>query len=232
MKSNLLNDQTAVITGCSRGIGRSILENFALNGANCIACVRKKDEEFVNFCKDLSSKYKVNIDIVAFDLGIKKQVIEGAKKILEISKRVTVLVNNGGILFNSLFQMTSEKQLRDIFEINFFSHIFLTQLISREMAKNRFGSIIFISSTSAKRNDIGRFAYSSTKAAISSTARVLAKELGPYKIRVNSICPGLTLTDMSKKNTREDFMKEEIKKSSLKRLANPEESKNCCFFSF
>ena len=63
MKSNLLNDQTAVITGCSRGIGRSILENFALNGANCIACVRKKDEEFVNFCKDLSSKYKVNIDM-------------------------------------------------------------------------------------------------------------------------------------------------------------------------
>ena len=98
------------------------------------------------------------------------------------------------------------------------------------MAKNKSGSIIFISSTSAKRNDVGRFAYSSTKAAISSTSRVLAKELGNYKIRVNTICPGLTDTDMSKENTKEDFMKEELKKISLKRLAEPYEIANVAVF--
>ena len=126
--------------------------------------------------------------------------------------------------------MTSEKKLKEIFEVNFFSHVTLTQLISREMAKNKFGSIIFISSTSAKRNDMGRFAYSSTKAAISSTSRVLAKELGNYKIRVNTICPGLTDTDMSKSNTREDFMKEELNKISLKRLAEPNEIASVAVF--
>ena len=126
--------------------------------------------------------------------------------------------------------MTSEKKLKEMFEINFFSHIYITQLISREMAKNKNGSIIFISSTSAKRNDVGRFAYSSSKAAISSTSRVLAKELGIYNIRVNSICPGLTNTDMSKNNTREDFMKEEKKKISLNRIASPDEIANVALF--
>ena len=77
---------------------------------------------------------------------------------------------------------------------------------------------------------MGRFAYSSTKAAISSAARVLAKELGNYKIRVNAICPGLTDTDMSKENTREDFLKEEINKISLKRMAEPNEIANVAVF--
>ena len=77
---------------------------------------------------------------------------------------------------------------------------------------------------------MGRFAYSSTKAGISSAARVLAKELGNYKIRVNAICPGLTDTDMSKENTREDFLKEEINKISLKRMAEPNEIANVAVF--
>ncbi len=230
MNSHLLKGKTAVVTGCSRGIGRSILEKFVHNGANCIACVRKSDSKFEDYCKNLSSKNNVKIDIVSFDLSKKDEVLNGVKKIFNINKKIDILVNNAGILFNSLFQMTSEKKLKEIFEINFFSHVTLTQLISREMAKNKSGSIIFISSTSAKRNDVGRFAYSSTKAAISSTSRVLAKELGNYKIRVNTICPGLTDTDMSKENTKEDFMKEELKKISLKRLAEPYEIANVAVF--
>ena len=230
MNSYLLKGKTAVVTGCSRGIGRSILEKFVQNGANCIACVRKSDTKFEDYCKNLSSKNNVKIDVVSFDLSKKDEVLDGVKKIFSINKKIDILVNNAGILFNSLFQMTSEKNLKEIFEVNFFSHVTLTQLVSREMAKNKSGSIIFISSTSAKRNDIGRFAYSSTKAAISSTSRVLAKELGNYKIRVNTICPGLTDTDMSKSNTREDFMKEELNKISLKRLAEPNEIANVAVF--
>lgn len=230
MNSSLLKGYTAVITGCSRGIGKSILDNFTSNGANCIACIRKKNSEFENYCKDLSQKHNVKIDIVCFDFSQRQEVIEGVKKIIAINKKIDVLVNNAGILFNSLFQMTSEKQLKEIFEVNYFSHIYLTQLISREMVKNKSGSIIFISSTSSKRNDVGRFAYSSTKAAISSTSRVLAKELGTFKIRVNAICPGLTKTDMSKENTRDDFMKEEIKKISLQRLAETNEIADVAVF--
>ena len=210
MKNYLLKGKTAVVTGCNRGIGRSILEKFVENGANCIACVRKPNVEFADYCKSLSIKNSVQVNIITFDLSNNEEVLSGIKKIFKITKQIDVLVNNAGILFNALFQMTSEKKLKEMFQVNFFSHVHLTQLISREMVRNKKGNILFISSTSAERNDYGRFAYSSTKAAISSATRVLAKELGNYQIRVNAICPGLTETDMAKLNTRDDFLKEEI----------------------
>ena len=228
MQKNILKGKTAVITGCNRGIGKSILTKFSEQGANSIACVREKNKEFQDFCKSLEENYKIKINIICFDLSKKNELTEGIKKILEENKKIDILVNNAGILFNSIFQMTSEKKLAEIFDVNFFSHISLTQKISREMMKNKNGSIIFISSTSAKRNDIGRFAYSSTKAC-SSTAQS-RKELGIYNIRVNAICPGLTKTDMSDKQTREDFKHEELNKISLKRLAEPDEIANVAVF--
>ena len=230
MKNYLLKGKTAVVTGCNRGIGRSILEKFVENGANCIACVRKPNAEFADYSKSLSIKNSVQINIITFDLSNNEEVFLGAKKIFNITKQIDVLVNNAGILFNALFQMTSEKKLKEMFQVNFFSHVHLTQLISREMARNKKGNILFISSTSAERNDYGRFAYSSTKAAISSAARILAKELGNYQIRVNAICPGLTDTDMAKLNTRDDFLKEEINRISLKRIGKPNEIANVAVF--
>ena len=230
MKNYLLKGKTAVVTGCNRGIGRSILEKFVENGANCIACVRKPNAEFADYCKSLSIKNSVQVNIITFDLSNNEEVLSGIKKIFNITKQIDVLVNNAGILFNALFQMTSEKKLREMFQVNFFSHVHLTQLISREMVRNKKGNILFISSTSAERNDYGRFAYSSTKAAISSATRVLAKELGNYQIRVNAICPGLTETDMTKLNTRDDFLKEEINRISLKRIGKPNEIANVAVF--
>ena len=230
MKNYLLKGKTAVVTGCNRGIGRSILEKFVENGANCIACVRKPNAEFADYCKNLSIKNSVQVNIITFDLSNNEEVLSGIKKIFNITKQIDVLVNNAGILFNALFQMTSEKKLKEMFQVNFFSHVHLTQLISREMVRNKKGNILFISSTSAERNDYGRFAYSSTKAAISSATRVLAKELGNYQIRVNAICPGLTETDMTKLNTRDDFLKEEINRISLKRIGKPNEIANVAVF--
>ena len=60
MKNYLLKGKTAVVTGCNRGIGKSIFEKFVENGANCIACVRKSDAKFEDYCKSLSSKNNVN----------------------------------------------------------------------------------------------------------------------------------------------------------------------------
>ena len=127
------------------------------------------------------------------------------------------------MLFNSLFLMTSEKQLNEIFQVNYFSQIYLTQLISKGMIKNKSGNIIFVSSTSGINGDYGRFAYSATKAAIINTVKTLSKELSSFNIRVNSISPGLTDTDLMKENTKENIIQEEINKISLKRIASVKE---------
>ena len=215
--------KNVIITGCNKGIGKATLEDFAKNGANIFACVRSNSQIFKNFVNQLKKKYKIKIFIIQLDLSNKSSILKCVNKIFKINRNIDIIVNNAGMLFNSLFLMTSEKQLNEIFQVNYFSQIYLTQLISKGMIKNKSGNIIFVSSTSGINGDYGRFAYSATKAAIINTVKILSKELSPYNIRVNSICPGLTDTDLMKENTKENIIQEEVKKISLKRIASVKE---------
>jgi|TARA_B100001964_G_scaffold90833_1_gene102047 3-oxoacyl-[acyl-carrier protein] reductase len=227
---NSLKNKNVIITGCNKGIGKEALKDFSKYGANTFACVRTVSSEFKKFILDLKKKYKVNIHIIKLDLSKNSSISNCVNEIYKISKNIDVLVNNAGILFNSLFQMTSEKQLKEIFQINYFSQVYLTQIISRGMAKNKKGNIIFISSTSGLNGDAGRFAYSSTKAAILNTVKTLSKELSNQNIRVNAISPGLTKTDLMTSNTKDEIIKTEVEKISLKRIANTNEISSVILF--
>ena len=122
--------------------------------------------------------------------------------------------------------MTSSKVIREIFEVNFFSQSIFTQSLIKLMIKNNKGSIVFISSSSGIDGNEGRSAYSSSKAAINTLAKTLSKELGKFNIRVNAIAPGLTDTDMMKKNTPDNILNDVVSSVSLKRVAKPVEIAN------
>ena len=126
--------------------------------------------------------------------------------------------------------MTSIKKLKEVFEIDFFSQTVFTQYILKSMIKNKKGSILYISSSSALDGNEGRSAYSSAKAAMISQAKVLSRELGIYNIRVNAIAPGLTDTDMMKQNTPKEIIKDVISRTSLKRVADAKEIANAALF--
>ena len=230
MYLNSLKNKNIIITGCNKGIGKATLENFAKYGANIFACVRSDSNEFKKFISTLQKKYKVKIYIIKLDLQKKSSISNCVNEIYKINKKIDILINNAGILFNSLFQMTSEKQLQEMFQVNYFSQVYLTQIISRGMAKNKTGNIIFVSSTSGINGDYGRFAYSSSKAAILSTVKTISKELSNYNIRVNAISPGLTETDLMLSNTKENIIKSEIEKISLKRIASTNEIADIIMF--
>ena len=225
-----LKNKNVLITGCNKGIGKATLEGFAKCGANIFACVRSNSSEFKKFISTLKKKYKVKIYVIKLDLLKKSSISNCVNEIYKINKNIDILVNNAGMLFNSLFQMTSEKQLQEMFQVNYFSQVYLTQIISRGMTKNKTGNIIFVSSTSGINGDYGRFAYSSSKAAILSTVKTLSKELSNYNIRVNAISPGLTETDLMLSNTKEDIIKSEIEKISLKRIASTNEIADIILF--
>ncbi len=216
----LLNNKTAVITGCNRGIGFSILENFAKNGANIIACVRKSSQEFEKTITVLSKKYGNKIDIVSFDLENESEIEDGFIKIKKITNSVDILVNNAGINQMSLFQMTTIKTFRAVFEINFFSVVNFTQKILKLIKKNNFSKIINISSNAASLSDPGRSAYAPSKSALISLTEILSKELSNYKINVNAIAPGLVNTDMMK-NTPQKVIDEALKNTPLNKAAEP-----------
>ena len=232
MDHQSIKKKNVIITGCNRGIGKAALEDFAKFGANIFACVRSNTLNFKNFVSKLKKKYKVKIYIIQLDLSNKSSILKCANEISEITRNIDIIVNNAGMLFNSLFLMTSEKQLKEIFQVNFFSQIYFTQIISKGMIRNKSGNIIFVSSTSGINGDYGRFAYSSTKAAIINASKTLSKELSSFNIRVNSISPGLTDTDLMKQNTKENIIQDEVSKISLKRVASVKEiAKTILFLS-
>jgi 3-oxoacyl-[acyl-carrier protein] reductase len=223
MDNHSIKNKNVIITGCNKGIGKATLECFAKSGANIFACIRSNDKNFKNFVSQLKKKYKIKINTIQLDLSNKSSILKCIDQINKVSRDIDIVINNAGMLFNSLFLMTSEKQIKQIFEVNYFSQIYFTQMILKGMIKKKSGNIIFVSSTSGINGDYGRFAYSSTKAAIINTAKTLSKELSSFNIRVNSISPGLTDTDLMKQNTKENIIQEEVNKISLKRVASVNE---------
>ena len=226
----MLENKTAVITGSNRGIGKKILEKLSENKATIFACSRKINEDFIDYIELIKKKYQNEIIPIEIDLSSEEKTKHGIKKIFDANKPIDILVNNAGMIHTALFNMTSQKTLREIFEVNFFSHSLLTQSLIKSMIKTKKGSIIYISSTSAIDGNEGRSAYSASKAAIISQAKVLSKELGNYNIRVNVIAPGLTKTDMMENNTSSETIQNTIKQISLKRVAKSDEIANVVLF--
>lgn len=218
----MLKNKTSVITGCNRGIGKAILEDFAKNGSNVFAVIRKENESFTSFCENLEKQYQVEIQIVYADFTDEGQVKEAAKQIIKTKKPIDVLVNNIGISnAGSMLMLTRMEDIKNVFQVNYFSTLLFTQLISKAMVRNKKGSIIFISST-AIYDAWSNVEYTSSKAAIVGAVRRLAIELGAYGIRVNTVAPALTNTDMAKEMSLEDEAIA-ISRNIMKRKGEPEE---------
>ena len=225
----LLQNKTAIITGSNRGIGKAVLETFAENGADIFACVRKESDEFSNVTARLSEKTGVSITPVYFDLAESEQVKSGIKSILSSKKQIDILVNNAGVATGSFFQMTPMKDLKNLFEVNFFSQILFTQGISRYMSRFKTGSIINIASTAGLIGDAGTTSYGSSKAALMFVTKTMATEFGVMNIRVNAIAPSITKTDMF--DQMDDKARNKlIESSALKRPAEAAEVANVALF--
>jgi len=226
-----LKDKVAVVTGASGDIGRKILEQFSEEGADIYALVRNVNEkEFINFTENLVKKNKNKIKNIHLDLKNEQTIKNAFEEIKKDNINIDILINNAGTINNSLFQMTSLKNIRDIFEVNFFSQFLLTQTFLKLLNKSKNGSIVFVSSNSAIENPVGRCAYSASKAALNSLALSISKEMGIKNLRINAVLPGLTNTKMAKNFTNIDAMEEYLKNVSLKRIAETSEIVNVIVF--
>lgn len=226
----MLLNKTAVITGSNKGIGKATLEIFAKNGANIWACIRSDDTFFEKEIIELEKKNNIFIKKINFDFSNEESVKKAANTICSESETIDILVNNAGIIDTSLFQMTKIDNIRNLFEINFFSQLLFSQIIIKKMIKKKGGNIINIISTSAIDANIGRLGYASSKSAMLVASQILSKELANFNIRVNSIAPGLTNTDLMRNNHSEEIIKENINKISLKRIAEPNEIAKVALF--
>lgn len=193
---NMLKGKTIIVTGTARGLGRQMVETFAREGANVIACARKETEEHRGRCEELAARYGVSIFPVYFDMTDEAAMKEAIKEIRHFGLPIDGLVNNAGITSNALFQMTGSAQLRREMEVNFFAPYQFTQFVSKLMLRNRKGSIVSISSSAALDGYSGKSAYGASKAALLTMTLCISEELAAAGIRANVICPGVTETDM------------------------------------
>ena len=147
--SKLLQGKNIIVTGTAKGMGRQMVETFASNGANVFAHARTETDEHKNFCAGLEKEYGVHIIPMYFDLRDQDAMKEAIKEIRGTKLPIDGLVNNAGITYNSLFQMTDMGELRNQMEVNFFAPFLFTQYISKLMIRNKKGSIVSISSSAS-----------------------------------------------------------------------------------
>ena len=216
-----LTGKVAVVTGASRGIGRAIALRLAQEGAAVVINY--------NGSKERAQEVKTEIEsaggtaqIMQCDVADAASCDEMFQTIIKEFGRIDILVNNAGIFSLDLFQMSSMKKVREIYETDVFGPMLLTQLILKKMTRQKQGNIINMSSAAALGANPGNSVYGSAKAALTHWTEILATEVTQNGIRVNAIAPGNIETDILSAH-REDARTELEAASLMGRLGKPEE---------
>jgi len=225
----LLKNKTAIITGTRRGIGHAIVEAFAKEGANIWAHARKATPEFIEDMEQLSQKYNIQIRPLCFELTDYNAMKVAVTEIMASKIPIDILVNNAGITHTSLFQMSKIEDLREEFEVNFFSVFIFTQYISKLMTRKKSGSIINIASTAGIDANSGKSMYGSAKAAVICMTNVISEEIGTVGVRANCIAPGMTKTDMLD-ILNDKMLNELLDTTDLHRVGRPSEIADTAVF--
>lgn len=196
--------KTVLVTGGSRGIGKSIVECFASKGYNVILNYNKSYEQ----AKSIESNFE-NVKIFKADVSNRKEVQNMIAYAIETFGQIDILVNNAGIACTGLLQDLTLEEWQEVFNINVNGVFNCTQLVLPSMIARHSGKIINVSSIWGMVGASCEVAYSSSKAAVIGFTKALAKEVGPSGITVNCVAPGIVMTDMVSKYSIEEF--EEIR---------------------
>ena len=202
--SNMLAGKVAIITGCSRGIGRAIMETFARNGAVVYAV-----DLMEGGMDDVASG---RIIPCYFDICDTKAIVALVQRVKKEQGKIDILVNNAGIMLDSLIPMVTDSQIQKTFEVNVFAMMHFIQYVSKVMKRQHSGSIVNAASIMGISGNYAQMVYAASKGAVIALTKSAAKELSSRGITVNAVAPGFIKTEMT------DVLKDDIKKAIMENI--------------
>lgn len=206
-------NKVAIVTGGTRGIGKSICYELVKKGIKVVVNYKKSDELANKIQEELGDMVR----IYKADVSKRDEVKDLIQFALNEFGNIDILVNNAGIDQECMFQDITDEIWNNVINVNLYSVFCTIQEVLPIFLKNKNGCIINISSIYGISGGSCSVAYSASKAGIDGMTKSLAKELGPSNIRVNSIAPGCINTDMNSYLTNEEL--EQIKEETpLKKI--------------
>jgi 2-hydroxycyclohexanecarboxyl-CoA dehydrogenase len=221
-----LQGKTAIVTGGARGIGRAIVEHLAEAGADVVIGDFRLDEAEAT-ASEIQNKTGRRVSAVRADVTDLKQVEALRDAALQVFGKIDILVNNAGWDRLMPFLKTTPDLWDMIIAVNYKGVIHTCYAVLPHMAERKQGSIVNISSDSARVGSLGEAIYSGSKAAVVAFSKTLAREHARDNIRVNVICPGLADTPLLSEIQQDPFGQKVLGSIvnfvPLKRLAQPDD---------
>lgn len=223
-----LKEKAALVTGGSRGIGKSIAITLAKAGAHVAFTYRSSASQAEDVKKEIES---FGVKALAFqaDATDMDQATDVVKKTIDSFGRLDILVNNAGITKDNLLLRMSEADFELVVNSNLKSVFNYSKAVMKQMMSQRYGKIINISSIVGTTGNAGQANYAASKAGIAGFSKSVAKELASRNITCNVVAPGWVHTDMTHVLT-DDQKKAFFDSIPLKRGAEPEDIANVCLF--
>ena len=223
-----LKNQVAIVTGGTRGIGKAICFLFALEGARVIANFSKNDARAEDLLNEAKAK-GLGIELFKADVTQPHQVKEMVEKTFAQYGRIDILVNNVGLVRDNFLMLMSDDDWDSLMKANLTSLFHCCKAVIRKMIAQKSGKIVNISSISGILGTSGQTNYAATKGGMISFTKSLAREVGPFNIRVNAVAPGLIESEVVSKMPREK-VEAVIRSTSLGRMGKPEEVARAALF--
>ena len=205
-----LSGQIAVVTGASRGIGRTAALSLAQAGAYVIVNYRGNQaaaEQSLAAVVEAGGKGELS----QFDIAAEDQVEAAMKKIVDGQGKIDILVNNAGVTADSLLIRMKPADWDQVIGTNLKGTVLCTKIVTRYMIGQRYGRIINISSVVGQMGNVGQALYAASKAGIIGFTKTVARECATRGVTVNAVAPGFIETDMTAKlpeKLREEFLKQ------------------------
>jgi len=217
----LLANKVAIVTGGSRGIGRSIVLEFARQGADVAFNFLKSEDKALQLKKEIET---IGRKVLIFRQDVKdydaiKIMVESVKNHFG---KLDIIVNNAGILRDKALMLMEEQDWEEVITTNLTGAFNLVRAAIVSFMKQKSGNIINITSVAGVKGMPRQVNYSASKAGMIGLTKALAKEVGPYNVRVNAIAPGYIDTDMVK-DLKESYKEELLKRIPLSRFGKSDE---------